>query len=127
MRRRWRTFFVAATALVAVLGVAQERSSPLPSGANSEQLLIRSYLTGQDLDPVKRAFQLDVLGQAALKIQPALARLWSQETFQLAKTLPISPIRISYEKNSLQTMARVDPVLAFELFGAMDETVPSGG
>jgi hypothetical protein len=132
MRHTLSTVFTAAMCLITAvtLGVAQQPSISSPSEpalaeADPEQLLIRSYLAGHDLDPVKRAFQLDVLGQAALKIQPALARLWSQETFQLALSLPISPIRISYEKNSLQTMAHVDPVLAFQLFGSMDATVPT--
>jgi hypothetical protein len=119
--------YASVQAISQVYAVAQEHVSEpsVLAGSDSEpeQLLVRSYLSGRGFTPQERAFQLILLSEAAIKIQPALTRLWSQEAFQLALTLPTGWNRVAHEKNALVALAQVDPVLAFRLFDSMDATV----
>ncbi len=99
-------------------------SQPQAVDADPTQLLIKSYLSGHNLPPELRTYLLTLLSYAAVQIEPSLTRLWAQEAFQLAFTLPMSWDRVAHEKNSLAALAQVDPILAFKLFDSMDTTVP---
>lgn len=88
-------------------------------------LLIRSYLASQKLLPEERAMVLLQLSLNAAKIEPSYDRLWSQELFSLAFELPRNWNRLAFEKNALETLSQVDPVLALQLFGEMDDPIPT--
>lgn len=90
---------------------------------NPTNILIESYLAGQQLTVDERAFQLLRLAEVATKLDPTLCRLWSEELFRLAFRLPMDWNRVAHEKNAVATLALVDPIRAFELFGSIDNPV----
>lgn len=89
-----------------------------------ERLLVRSYLLAQDFVPEERALHFERLAEVAAVLQPALARLWAEELFQLTFTLPRTHDRVASQKNALTYLSQVDPERAMELFGTMDNLVP---
>lgn len=104
---------------------AQQTADKTIGTATPEALLIRSYLLGQQFTPEERAFHLTELTRAAAKIEPPFDRLWAEQLFQLSFQLPMSWNRVAHEKNALQALAEVDPIRAFELFGTLDDPVPT--
>ena len=123
----WLLFFLGEE-LPAQKPTAQLPDAPQarcqPASADPTQLLIQSYLVGRNLPAELRLHHLAVLGYASVSVEPALTRLWAQEAFRLAFTLPMSWNRVAHEKNALAALAEVDPLLAFSLFDSMDATVP---
>lgn len=89
-----------------------------------QNLLIQSYLAAKDLGPRDRASFLIRLCRVAADIEPALARLWSEELFQLSFELPMDHDRVATQKNALSSLSLVDAERALELFPSIDDPVP---
>jgi hypothetical protein len=85
----------------------------------SEKLLARSYLMGMEMPPEDRADQLERLADAAARIQPSLAYLWSQELFRLASSMPTSWNSMAWEQTAISRLAAVDPAQALDMLEAM--------
>lgn len=112
-----------------VLASWQDSSSPKgpqPQASTSPQgLLIQSYLSSLQLTPEERSMALMYLAFSAARIEPSYNRLWSEELFYSAFQLPRDWNRLAYEKNALEALSESDPILAFELFGEMDDPIPT--
>lgn len=100
------------------------------SGPSPEDLLQRSYYEGRIFAPEERCFQLFRLGTAAGKINSsrarAMTRSWSRELFRSALVLPQSWNKAAFQKNSLEALAIVDPLAAFQLLPKVDAPETGG-
>ena len=89
-----------------------------------EDLLQRSYSTGNNFAPEERCYQLVMLTKAAEQLPSARAkssvRSWSNELFRRASELPPSWNRSAFQKNALETLASVDPANALSMLPKVD-------
>ena len=115
---------VTSSLLLAGQEIEQVRSHGDPA-LSPKGLLIRSYLGTRQLVPEERAMALMYLALAAGTIEPAYNRLWSEELFNAALQLPRNWNRLAFEKNALEALAQSEPELAMELFGQMDDPIPT--
>ncbi len=125
-----RVLFIVVTSacMWAHCVAAQQQSSkgavPSDQGAiNSEvvpeDLLQRSYAMARYFPPEEKCFHLFRLAEASSQLRSprarALTRTWSNELFRNALGLPQGWNRAAFQKNSLELLARVDPLRAFRL------------
>ena len=89
-----------------------------------KDLLIQSYVSGMQLTPEERAYQLVLLTEVALKLDSTLAQLWAEETFQSTLTLPRTHNRLAMQMNAIAALSQIAPERAFDLFSKMDSPVP---
>lgn len=91
-----------------------------PPSTSPKDLLIQSYILGMQFSPEERAYQLVLLTEVAVKLDPTLGDLWAEEAFQSTLGLRRTHNRLAMQMNAITALSQIAPDKAWELFNTLD-------